>query len=81
MPGCYLMRPDATWDNNTVAGKGQLTYAVFLAELLLAECDDRDLGSQSSAADFPQDRWFGDFDFEATRPSTPHHLKAQRKIP
>jgi hypothetical protein len=26
----------------TVAGKEQLTYQGFLAELLLAECDDRD---------------------------------------
>jgi len=52
----------------TVAGKEQLTYQGFLAELLLAECDDRDRRSsirRVKAAGFPRDKWLGDFDFEA----------------
>jgi DNA replication protein DnaC len=52
----------------TVAQKEQLTYAGFLAELLLAECDDRDRRSsvrRVKAAGFPRDKWLGDFDFDA----------------
>jgi hypothetical protein len=40
--------------------KEQLTYQGFLAELLLAECDDRDRGSsirRVKAAGFPRDKW------------------------
>lgn len=52
----------------TVAEKEQLTYQGFLAELLLAECDDR--GRRRSirrvkAAGFPRQKWLGDFDFDA----------------
>ncbi|MET1153201.1 IS21-like element helper ATPase IstB [Arthrobacter sp.] len=52
----------------TVAGKEQLSYQGFLAELLLAECDDRDRRSsirRVKAANFPRDKWLGDFDFDA----------------
>ncbi len=52
----------------TVAQKEQLSYAGFLAELLLAECDDRDRRSsvrRVKAAGFPRDKWLGDFDFDA----------------
>jgi DNA replication protein DnaC len=53
----------------TVAGKEQLSYQGFLAELLLAECDDRDRRSSTrrvkKAANFPRDKWLGDFDFDA----------------
>lgn len=52
----------------TVAQKEQLTYHGFLAELLLAECDDRDRRSsvrRVKAAGFPRDKWLGDFDFDA----------------
>jgi DNA replication protein DnaC len=52
----------------TVAGKEQLSYQGFLAELLLAECDDRDRRSYTrrvKAANFPRDKWLGDFDFDA----------------
>ena len=48
--------------------KEQLTYQGFLAELLLAECDDRDRRSSSrrvAAAGFPREKWLGDFDYEA----------------
>ncbi|MEA9987101.1 IS21-like element helper ATPase IstB [Subtercola sp. RTI3] len=50
------------------AEKDQLTYNGFLAELLLAECDDRDRrGSvrRVNAAGFPRNKWLGDFDFDA----------------
>ncbi len=52
----------------TAAQKEQLTYYGFLAELLLAECDDRDRRSsvrRVKAAGFPRDKWLGDFDFDA----------------
>ncbi|GAA5199930.1 hypothetical protein GCM10023346_40860 [Arthrobacter gyeryongensis] len=52
----------------SVAGKEQLSYQGFLAELLLAECDDRDRRSsvrRVKSAGFPRDKWLGDFDFEA----------------
>lgn len=52
----------------TVAGKEQLSYQGFLAELLLAECDDRDRRSsirRVKTANFPRDKWLGDFDYEA----------------
>ncbi len=57
-----------------VAGKEQLTYQGFLAELLLAECDDRDRRSSMrrvKGAGFPRDKWLGDFDFDfEANPST-----------
>ena len=52
----------------TAANKEQLSYQGFLAELLLAECDDRDRRSsvrRVKAAGFPRDKWLGDFDFDA----------------
>ena len=52
----------------TAAQKEQLSYQGFLAELLLAECDDRDRRSsvrRVKAAGFPRDKWLGDFDFDA----------------
>ena len=52
----------------TVAEKEQLSYRGFLAELLTAECDDRDRRSsirRVKAAGFPRDKWLGDFDFDA----------------
>ncbi|BDE14343.1 hypothetical protein MKCMC460_32030 [Mycobacterium sp. 20KCMC460] len=51
-----------------VAEREQLTYHGFLAELLLAECDDRDRRStlrRVAAAGFPRQKWLGDFDFDA----------------
>ena len=44
-----------------------MTYAGFLAQLLLAECDDRDRRSSMRAvkgAGFLRDMWLGDFDFD-----------------
>lgn len=63
-----------------VAGKEQLSYQGFLAELLLAECDDRDRRSsirRVKSAGFPRDKWLGDFDFDANpniNPATIHTL-------
>ena len=51
-----------------VAKKEQLSYPGFLAELLLAEVDDRDRRSsvrRVKAAQFPRSKWIGDFDFDA----------------
>ncbi len=62
------------------AGKDQLSYQGFLAELLLAECDDRDRRSsirRVKAAGFPRNKWIGDFDFDANpniNPATIHQL-------
>lgn len=50
-----------------IAEREQLTYQGFLAELLLAECDDRDRRSvihRVGAAGFPRQKWLGDFDFD-----------------
>ena len=50
------------------AQREQLTYAGFLAELLLAECDDRDRRRSArrlKAAGFPREKWLSDFDFTA----------------
>lgn len=47
------------------AEKEQLTYRGFLAELLLAECDDRArrrTARRVKAAGFPREKWLGDFD-------------------
>ena len=67
-------------DMVTTAEKEQLTYQGFLAELLLAECDDRTRRRsirRVKAAGFPREKWLGDFDFEANpniNPATIHTL-------
>ncbi|WP_401000677.1 IS21-like element helper ATPase IstB [Agromyces sp. GXQ0307] len=63
-----------------IAEREQLTYQGFLAELLLAECDDRDrrpVIRRVAAAGFPRQKWLGDFDFDANpniNPATIHTL-------
>jgi DNA replication protein DnaC len=63
-----------------VAAREQLSYQGFLAELLLAECDDRDRRSvvrRVNGAGFPRQKWLGDFDFAANpniNPATIHTL-------
>jgi DNA replication protein DnaC len=55
-----------TW--STAAEKEQLSYRGFLAELLIAECDDRDRRRSQrriKAAGFPREKWLSDFDFDA----------------
>ena len=57
-----------------VAGKEQLSYQGFLAELLLAECDDRDRRSsvrRVKSANFPRDKRLGTSTSTQTRTSTP----------
>jgi len=64
----------------TAAEKEQLTYRGFLAELLLAECDDRARRRSArrvKAAGFPRDKWVGDFDVDANpsvNPAIIHQL-------
>ena len=44
------------------------TYRGLLAELLIAECDDRDRRRSErriKAASFPREKWLSDFDFDA----------------
>ncbi len=59
-----------------------LTYQGFLAELLLAECDDRARRRsirRVKAAGFPREKWLGDFEFDANpniNPATIHSLCA-----
>src|SRR6266496_6802368 len=46
----------------------QLTYRGFLAELFMAECEDRDhrrAERRLRAAGFPRQKWLNDFDFDA----------------
>lgn len=55
-------------DAVAAATKEQLTYQGFLAELLLAEVDDRDRSStlrRIKSAGFPREKWLVDFDFTA----------------
>jgi DNA replication protein DnaC len=65
---CRLRLPTirAVVDEATrTANREQLSYQGFLAELLLAECDDRDRRSsvrRVKAAGFPWDKCLGDFD-------------------
>jgi DNA replication protein DnaC len=68
-------------DEIAAAGqREQLSYWGFLAELLLAECDDRDRRRSArriKAAGFPREKWLDDFDFEANpsiNPATIHTL-------
>ncbi len=57
--------PAATID---AAEREQLSYRRFIAELLLAECDERARRRSArrvKAAGFPRGKWLGDFDFHA----------------
>src|SRR5258705_9553195 len=62
------------------AEKEQLSYLGYLAELLLAEVDDRDRRStirRVQNAGFPRQKWLQDFDFDANpniNPATIHTL-------
>jgi DNA replication protein DnaC len=52
------------------AEREQLTYRGFLAELLMAECEDRDRRRSErriKAAGFPRSKWLKDFDFDANQ--------------
>ncbi len=50
------------------AEREQLSYRGFLAELLLAECDERTRRRSArrvKAAGFPREKWLAEFDFDA----------------
>jgi DNA replication protein DnaC len=55
-------------DTITHAERDQMTYRGFLAELLMAECEDRDRRRSERrlrAAGFPRQKWLTDFDYTA----------------
>ena len=55
-------------DTATRAEREQLTYRGFLAELFMAECEDRDRRRSERrirAAGFPRPKWLSDFDYSA----------------
>ena len=62
------------------AEREQMTYRGFLAEMLMAECEDRDRRRSErrlKAAGFPRQKWLKDFDFDANpniNPATVHTL-------
>ncbi|MEV6742445.1 IS21-like element helper ATPase IstB [Streptomyces sp. NPDC051104] len=56
------------------AEREHLSYRGFLAELLMAECEDRDRRRSERrirAAGFPRPKWLSDFDYTANRNVTP----------
>ncbi|MCA5893794.1 IS21-like element helper ATPase IstB [Isoptericola sp. NEAU-Y5] len=61
------------------AQRDQMSYEGFLAELLLAECDDRDRRStirRVKAAGFPRNKFLDDFDFDANGDINPATIGA-----
>ncbi|OPC77680.1 AAA family ATPase [Embleya scabrispora] len=62
------------------ADREQMTYRGFLAELLMAECEERDRRRSERrirAAGFPRQKWVKDFDFDANpniEPAVVHGL-------
>ncbi len=81
---CRLLRLPTIRDRFTeladAAKRQQLTYRGFLAELLMAECDDRDRRRSTrrvKEAGFPRPKHLDDFDFGANptiNPATIHTL-------
>jgi DNA replication protein DnaC len=64
LPTIRAQFPDAA----DAAEREQMTYRGFLAELLMAECEDRDrrrAERRIKAAGFPRQKWLKDFDFDA----------------
>ena len=56
------------------AEREQLSYLGFLAELVMAECDDRDkrrAGRRIHDAGFPRDKRIEEFDFDANKSVNP----------
>src|SRR6059058_143604 len=56
------------------AEREQLSYLGFLAELVMAECDDRDkrrAARRIHDAGFPRDKRIEEFDFDATKSINP----------
>ena len=56
------------------AEREHLTYRGFLAEVLMAECEDRDRRRAERSlrgAGFPRPKWLADFDFDANPAISP----------
>ena len=75
---CRVLRPPAIRARFAEAADkaehDQLTYRGFLAELFMAECEDRDhrrAERQLRAAGFPRPKWLSDFDFDANPAISP----------
>jgi DNA replication protein DnaC len=63
----------------TRAERDHLTYRGLLAELLMAECDDRDRRRSQRrlhAAGFPRQKWLTDFDYDANSSINPALINA-----
>jgi DNA replication protein DnaC len=61
-------------DTVSRAEREHLSYRGFLAELLMAECEDRDRRRSERrirAAGFPRSKWLSDFDYSANPNVTP----------
>jgi DNA replication protein DnaC len=62
------------------AEREQMTCRGFLAEMMMADCEDRDRrrsGRRIRDAGFPRQKWLKDFDFDANpniNPATVHTL-------
>lgn len=57
--------PCLRWPATTSCSSTVPSHQEFLAEILLAECDDRDRRSslrRVKSTNFPRDKWLGDFD-------------------
>jgi DNA replication protein DnaC len=66
-------------DTVTRAEREHLSYRGFLAELLMAECEDHDRRRSERrirAASFPRSKWLSDFDYTANPNVTPALVNA-----
>ena len=66
------------------AEREQLSYLGFLAELVMAECDDRDtrrVARRLAAAGFPRDKRVDEFDFTANSAVAPPSSTNSRPAP
>jgi DNA replication protein DnaC len=62
--------------DSPTAARDQLTYRGFLAELLMAECEDRDRRRserRSAPPGSPAQKWLADFDYDAN-PASPRRV-------
>ena len=75
LPTVRLVFPEAA----DKAERDQLSYRGFLAELLMAECEDRDRRRAERslrAAGFPRPKWLTDFDYAANPGISPAVIAA-----
>jgi len=65
------------------AQREQLSYRGFLAELLMAECDDRDrrrAARRITAAGFPREKWLQHFNYTANPHIQPRRDRPARRL-